>query len=230
MSLMIPQRRVARALAPGLLLLACASGPAPAVGATAYISDELTVPLRHGATPQDRILRILPAGIRLEVRERDPATGYALVTLQDGTEGWVPLQYLVDQPIARDRLEAANREVDRLAETVTELRARLESAQGIQAQAAGDHLLPSNDVLRLEQELSEIRRASANALDTAAANQRLTELNARLRDELNLLVEERDRLAASSQQRWLLIGGGLVLAGLVLGMILKARPRRSAWS
>jgi SH3 domain protein len=229
MTLMPPQRAV-RALAVGLLLAAFASAPAPADAATAYLSDELTVPLRTGASAQHRILRVLPAGVRVEVRERDAASGFALVTLQDGTEGWLPLQYLKDQPIARDRLEAANREVERLNQTVADLRGRLETAQGVRAEVEGTTLTLSDDVLRLEQELSEVRRASASAIETAAANQRLTELNARLRDELNLLVEERDRLVASSQQRWLLIGGGLVLGGLVLGMILKTRPRRSAWS
>jgi SH3 domain protein len=227
----IPPRTLPHTLACVLLLIASTSlYGTPARAATAYISDELTVPMRTGASNGHRILRVLPAGARLEVRERDTDSGFARVTTQDGTEGWVPLQYLKDQPIARDRLAAATAEVARLTQTVADLRSRLEAAQGGREEAEETSSTLADDVSRLEQELTEVRRASASALETATANQRLTELNARLRDEMNLLVEERDRLADNIQQRWLMIGGGLVLLGLVLGMILKTRPRRSAWT
>jgi SH3 domain protein len=198
--------------------------------ATGYVSDELTVPLRTGATNGHRILRMLPAGTRLQVHERNPAAGYARVTTEQGAEGWVPLQYLKDEPIARDRLAAANQEIESLNQTVAQLRERLQAAQGTSMVVEESNSSLSSDVGRLQQELVDVRRASSSAIETAAANQRLTELNARLRDELDLLIEERDRLAANSEQRWLMIGGGLVLLGLVLGMFLKTRPRRSAWS
>jgi SH3 domain protein len=226
----ISARRALQAATASLVLTLCSLVAAPAQAATAYISDELTVPMRSGASNGHRILRILPAGARLDVRERDTEAGYARVATQDGTEGWVPLQYLKDQPIARDRLEAATAEVQRLTQTVTELRGRLETVQGVRQEAEETNSSLVDDVTRLEQELAEVRRVSATAIETASANQRLTDLNARLREELNQLVEERDRLAANSQERWLMIGGGLVLLGLFLGMILKARPRRSAWS
>ena len=45
-----------------------------------------------------------------------------------------------------------------------------------------------------------------------------------------VLASERDALKDNAQERWLLIGAGLVLLGLVLGFVIKARPRRSAWT
>ncbi|MFU8813968.1 MAG: TIGR04211 family SH3 domain-containing protein [Pseudomonadales bacterium] len=226
------ERAPLRALTCSLVLTALMlAGPAPAaLAASAYISDELTVPLRTGASNAYRILRVLPAGTRLDVRQRDTDAGYARVSTQDGTEGWVPLQYLQDQPIARDRLEAANREVQRLTQTVAELRQRLQALQGARSESEETNTSLTSEVARLEQELAEIRRAAAGAIETADANRRLDELNTRLRDELNLLVEERDRLETNIQQRWFMLGGGLVLLGLILGLTLKARPRRSGWS
>ena len=44
------------------------------------------------------------------------------------------------------------------------------------------------------------------------------------------LVGERDTLKDNAQERWLMIGAGLVLLGFVLGIVIKARPRRSAWN
>jgi SH3 domain protein len=215
----------------GLLLAALlATAVPPAQAQTVYISDELTVPIRTGPSTGHRILRILPAGTALEVRERDEAAGYARVVTRAGTEGWVPLQYLVNQPIARDRLEAAQREIQRLSETVTALRAELRDVTGERSAAQETSETLSAQVTRLEQELAEIKRISAGAIETEAANQRLTELNARLREELDALVDERDRLQENAQQRWLMLGGGLVLVGLLLGVIIKSRPRRSAWT
>lgn len=229
----IRERAPLRALTCGLMLAAALALtlPAPAAqAATAYISDELTVPMRSGASSGHRILRVLPAGVRLEVGERDTEAGFARVTTQDGTEGWVPIQYLQNQPIARDRLEAASREVERLTQTVSELRERLQAVQGDRSDTEESNLNLSEQLSRLEQELAEIRRASASAIETASTNQRLNELNARLRDELNLLAEERDRLETNTQQRWFMLGGGLVLLGLIIGLTMKTRPRRSAWS
>ena len=48
--------------------------------------------------------------------------------------------------------------------------------------------------------------------------------------EMDELVATITALEDNAQERWLLIGGGLVLAGLVLGAAIKARPQRSAWS
>jgi cell division protein FtsB len=82
----------------------------------------------------------------------------------------------------------------------------------------------------LEKELADIRQISAGAVEEHASNQRLAELNERLRNELANLVLERDTLEDNAQQRWLLVGAGLVLLGLALGVVIKARPRRSAWN
>lgn len=218
----------------GVLLIALLAGagtPTHAAAETLYISDVLTVPLRSGPSTGHRILhRGLPSGTALEVLGRDDDAGYAQVRTSGGTEGWLPLQYLVAQPIARDRLQEANRQIQRLEQTVAELRGRLGDVQEdkTEAETSNSELQTRANALQLE--LTELKRVSASAMETAAANKRLTELNARLREELDDMVSELDVLRENVQQRWLIIGGGLVLLGLILGVVIKARPRRSAWS
>ncbi|HEX7037405.1 MAG TPA: TIGR04211 family SH3 domain-containing protein [Pseudomonadales bacterium] len=214
----------------GLLTVLGLSAPAPADAETAWVSDELIINFRSIPASNGRILKLLPAGTRLEVIERQPEGEWARVRTQGGDEGWVEQQYLVREPIAAHRLEAANREVERLTRTVADLREQLAGVQAARTQAEQSSSNLTGEVSRLEQELAEIKRISSSALETAAENQRLNELNARLRQELDALVEERDELVANSRQRWMMIGGGLVLGGLVLGMIVKSRPRRSAWT
>jgi SH3 domain protein len=212
-----------------IVLLVITAG-APVWAETAYVSDELVINFRSLPSANGRIAKLLPAGTRLEVMERQSDGEWARVQTSDGDEGWVLQQYLSAEPVAAQRLESANREVERLTRTVTDLQERLDSVQSARSEAEQSSSNLTSEVSRLEQELAEIRQVSASALETAEENRRLNELNARLRNELDALVEEREYLAANSRQRWMMIGGGLVLGGLILGMIVKSRPRRSAWT
>ena len=75
-----------------------------------------------------------------------------------------------------------------------------------------------------------MKRVSAGALAEHQENLQLESLNARLRAEVDDLVAETRRLESNLQERWMMIGGGLVFAGLIAGFAIKTRPRRSGWS
>jgi SH3 domain protein len=222
--------RLTAALLATLTFLASTT-PTSANAETVYISDKLTVPLRSGPSNANRILhRGLPSGTRMEVLARDSDSGFVQIRTDRGTEGWLPSQYLVSEPIARDRLVAANRRIDELRATISEQRQQLDQLSS--GKSASDQSVSqlSQRVKELEQELSEIKRISAGAIAQNETNKELTALNERLRSEVDELVVTISDLEDNVQERWLLIGGGLVLAGLVLGVAIKARPRRSAWS
>ncbi len=219
-----------RLLAAALLLLVAATLWAQEGGQRMYVSDELLITFRTQPSTRGEIIRNLSTGTPVEVLQMRQEEEWALVRIRDGREGWVRKQYLQGEPVARDRIRAVNREVTRLTQTVSELREQLGAVQSARTEAEQSSSSLDAQVSQLTQELAEIKRVSAGALETAAENRRLAELNSRLRAELDTLVEERDRLASDSQQRGLLVGGGLVVLGLILGLVLKARPRRSAWS
>ena len=198
---------------------------------TNYVSDNLTVPLRSGPSNAHRILhRGLPSGTRLEVIGRDEESGFTQVRTDRDTEGWVPTQYLVTQPIARDQLISARARIGELENAVAQQHGEL--ADLIEGKGATDEANASlnRQVQNAQQELDEIKRISKGAIDEHATNQRLTDLNARLREELDDLTEAHRRTEDNLQQRWLMIGAGLVLLGLLIGVAIKARPRRSAWT
>ncbi len=202
-----------------------------AAAETMYISDSLTVPLRSGPSNSHRILhRGLPSGTALEVIERDEESGFAHIRTARGTEGWLPMQYLLAEPIARDRLEQANIRIAQLDAAEVELREQLQTSDRDQRQSQQTNTQLDSQIANLEAELEEIKRISKGAIEEHASNLRLMDLNARVREELDDLVAERNALEDNLQQRWMLIGGGLVLLGLGLGTIIKTRPRRSGWS
>ena len=220
---------------PALLLAGLLVGTlcSPTLGAaeTAYISDRLTVPVRSGPSNANRILhRGLPSGTRLTILSRDGDSDFVQVRTEGGTEGWLPGQYLVTQPIARDQLVAANRRIDSLTETVEQQKQQLDALTSGKSNAEASNSQLSGQVKQLEQELAEIKRISAGAIAQNETNKELIALNDRLRSEVDELAATINTLEDNVQERWLMIGGALVLVGLLLGVAIKARPRRSAWN
>lgn len=202
----------------------------PAVRAqTVWISDEFTVPLRSGPSNEHRILhKGLPSGTELEVL----GTGddYTHVRTPSGLEGWISTQYLVKEPIARIQLVTANNRIQALEKQLAQRGESLSELRSTSTEAASNNDRLAAQVAQLQAELAEIKQVSSGAIDEHARNQELTSLNARLRAEVDDLTEESQRLENSTEQRWLLIGGALVLGGLLAGVAIKARPRRSGWS
>ena len=196
-----------------------------------WISDEFTVPVRSGPSDGHRIVhRGLPSGTELEVLGVDNAAEYTHVRTAGGVEGWISSQYLVKQPIAQVQLAAANNRIQALERQLAQRGEALTELKSTSSEAAstGDRL--AAQVAKLEAELADVKQVSASALEEHARVQELTSLNARLRAEVDDLTEESQRLESNTEQRWLLIGGVLVLGGMLAGVAIKARPRRSGWS
>lgn len=209
-----------RKLVPGLLLAAMALFCVSAPAATMYISDQFTVPLRRGPSNSHRILHAgLPSGTALEVLGEDSAAGFTQVRMPNGTEGWIQTQYLSAQPVARDRLVAADRRVESLA-------SQLKSLRGSEGRASD----LTKQTEKLQTELAEVRRISATSLANYEENKQLKAGNEALQTQVTQLTERVRQLERNAMLSWMLAGGGLVLLGLILGAWIKSRPKRSSWA
>ena len=194
----------------------------------AYITDELRAEMRSGASNQHRITNFLPAGTRVDVLGEE--NDFTRVRTPRGSEGWVPSQYVTSTPSAADRLVAAQARIDKLEELAQSGDQKsFQLMNDLETTTARAEQL-DNDLTQARAELEEIRTISSNAVQVFEEKQRLTELNERLRDELEDLAADRERLAENLQRQWLLMGAGLIFIGLILGVLIKSRPRRSAWS
>jgi SH3 domain protein len=211
----------------GLLLMSLA-----AVGQTRYISDNIPVTLRSGPSLENRILKNLAAGTRLELVGADETSGYSQVRVtSDGTQGWILTRYLSEQPIARDRLAAAERaladaktrvndlesQVASLTEELNGTRARMEQAAATNADVTS--------------ELEEIRRTSANAVRLRDENESLKQRMAEAEQRVDRLSMQNTELASQGRQQWFLVGAGVLCGGIVIGLIAPnvKRKRRSSW-
>jgi SH3 domain protein len=201
----------------GLLL---AGLSVPTLAATMYVSDQFTVPVRRGPSSSHRILHAgLPSGTPLEVIGEDSAAGFTQVRMPNGTEGWIETHYLSAQPVARDRLTAAERRVETLE-------GQLKTLRGTEGRASD----LSKQTEKLQAELAEVRRISATSLANYEENKQLKTSNEGLQTQVTQLTERVRQLERNVMLRWMLAGGGLVLLGLMLGAWIKSRPKRSSWA
>lgn len=198
---------------------------------TVYISDALTVPMRRGPSTGHKIVHAgLPAGTPLEVLGEDQAAGFTHVRTQNGTEGWVQTQYLVEQPIAKDRLAVATKRIQTLEAELKTLRENLKEARGTRTELERNNSQLAKQTEQLQAELAEIRRVSATSIAQYEENKQLKAQLQEFQTQNTQLTERVRQLERNVTLRWMLAGGGLVLLGLLLGAWIKSRPKRSTWA
>jgi SH3 domain protein len=177
------------------------------------------------------ILRNLEAGERVEVLEEN-GEGYSRVRVADqGTEGWILTRFLTAEPIARERLVVAERNLSTARERVTGLEA--ETAQLSRDLAATRAELEQSRASHgtATRELADIRTASANVVEIRDQNQRLQQRVVQLERQVDELTADNERLARRSNQNWFVVGAAVLLAGIVIGLVAPSlrRKRRSDW-
>jgi SH3 domain protein len=201
---------------------------------TKYIDDTLLVPLRSGEGTGFRIVhKGLKSGTQLEVISRNVVSGYSQVRTRSGIEGYLPSRYLINTPIARDRLITINKELETFREENASLSTQVDSLQNELNTLKQTHTSTAQQLEIHTQELSRVKSVSSDALNLERRNIELREGNETLRNELELLQVENARLNDKSESNMLLIGGGLVLLGAILAIILpllKSGKRGESWA
>ncbi len=197
-----------------------------AVGDVNYISDVVTVPLRSGPTTAHRILhRGLPSGTQLTILGTDEEAGFTQVRTNDGMEGWVTSQYLIGEPIARVKLAAAEKRLQSLKAEIDKEREGRVSIQAEHKETDANNRTLNSQVQSLSKELTELKRISGDSINEHARNIELVQQNTRLAAQFEEQSNKARQLEENLQLKWLLYGGALVLIGLLIGVVLKARPR-----
>lgn len=203
-----------------------------AFGQTRYISDEVPVTLRSGPSLENRILRNLSAGVRLEVLGEDEDAGYTHVRVaSDGTEGWILTRYLTSQPVARERLAAAERELGTARARVDELETQVASLSEDLRHAREELEAAMSANSDITTELRDIRSASANAITLRDQNETLRRRLAEAEQQISRLTMETRELESDSRQSWFMVGAGVLFGGILIGLIAPSfrRKRRSDW-
>ncbi len=188
------------------------AGIVPAYGEQGYVTDLCTVPLKSGAAPAYKIVRMVNSGTPLEILQPD-TQGYIKVKTPEGISGWMMTQYLMDQPSARKRIGPLEARVAALENENHILRSENETLN-----AARDAATRCND------ELTTVRSTAAQTLAIHEENRQLHQDIAAARERQQQLEIENTALRDSSYRHWFLAGAGVAFGGLACGLIL---PRLS---
>ena len=193
-----------------IALLCALLASAVAHSETLYVSDRLTLNLREGPSSTADVLRpSLNSGDALEVVGRDDGGEFLEVVTEDGRRGWVHGQYLISTPIARDRLQAAEERIAALLDTIAAQRAELDAA------GSGAGHAPVDEALKAQMD---------------GLGRQIEELKGLLARPEPKPAEQPPEMVRTLRDHWPVLGFGLFVIGLVLGLIISARPKHKAWS
>ncbi|BBL76338.1 TIGR04211 family SH3 domain-containing protein [Methylomagnum ishizawai] len=206
------------ALALGFALAAqAAPAPAPKKG---YITDKLEVQMRAGQTLQHKVLKMIPSGTPVTIMGDNYDTGYSLVKLENGEDGWVLTRYLTTEPLIRSQLDEARRKLMAVQDDNRRLKEELVAVQS--GKEGLDHVGRQHraEIERLNTELIAIRQASANAVQIQDERDRLQQYVIELERDVETLRREKTALESDYRQGWFMIGAGVLFAGMLLGVVL----------
>ncbi|MEJ6670682.1 MAG: TIGR04211 family SH3 domain-containing protein [Pseudomonadales bacterium] len=211
-----------------LLGLMCLVFSAASVAETLYIRDTLYLPLRAEPIDDSELIRKgLKSGTPLESLGALTDNGYRWVRFEEDNgnlvEGYIQDQYLVNQPIARTQLETLTASLEAATQEANMAGAALNEAIAVRNNALND-AETSREQLRLaNDEIARITALSVDAISLAAALDDAQQRARQQTTELAMLQTQQATLSQKVEQRWFLIGGGIVFSGALIGFWVSRR-------
>ena len=217
-----------------IIALGYSAFPALAQEEVRYISDILYVPLRSGQGNEYRIINAaLRSGTELVMLESPEGSEWSRVRTPNGTEGWIPNQYLSSEVPARTQLAQAQTQLALLNEE--NARFKKENAQLLNTNKALE-AKTSNEVANrtdAEQQLQQIKAISANAIELDQRYRDLLEKHQLMQTELDTLKAENERLVNDQRMNFLFYGAGILIFGMIFATILPSlrfKKKYSEWA
>ncbi|MDG1462807.1 MAG: TIGR04211 family SH3 domain-containing protein, partial [Gammaproteobacteria bacterium] len=143
-----------------------------------WVTDRGEFTMRSGKSTSNKIIRMLKSGVRVELLKTDSISGYSLVRMSNGQEGWVLSRYLVKSPPALLRLPQLEKDLSRVSQLSDE-------RQALQSEVR----VLTSDNKKLSLELERIKKVSANAVKLDSENTKLRESLGSSRSRISELEE-----------------------------------------
>jgi len=215
-----------------LLLLLCLCGIGQALAETRYITDMTQIMMRSGEGTKYKIIRSLTSGEAVEELGTNKRTGYSRIRIKDGTTGYVLTRQLQDEPGARDQLAAIKARLAEFQEAPDQLAMKLSELRSTHEKLKTTRKTLEQEKEQLEEELAAIKYASENLVAITQERSDLRKTVADLTGQVAELRQKNRDLKNGTNQRWFLIGAGVVVGAILIGLILphlRFRRRKSDW-
>jgi SH3 domain protein len=202
---------------------------------TRYVSDRVLVPVRSGAGSDFRIVNSgLPSGTALMVFGESEDGKWAEIETRAGTRGWMPSQFLQAEPPASLLMNELKLEVEQLRSERDRVVSQLNQRSSAADEADDTILTLRSELEATTNELTEVKRVSAAALDLDALNQQLVAEVESERSDADLLRLENVRLRERIANNQILDGALAVLLGVILAVVAPrlwpSKKRQDGWS
>ncbi len=203
----------------------------PQAQTTKYVTDRLEITMRSGKSTSHKVIKMLPSGTALAVLDTDKESGYSHVKTNTGLEGWVITRYLLNEPVARERLAKAEATIEQLRAEQSSNQARLSNLSGSQQSLDKSNKALTTENKKLKQDLTRIRQTAGNALNLENENQSLKKKLFSIERDYQLLQQQTEALKDRSDRDWFIAGAGVLIVGMMMGFVFpKLRWRKkSSW-
>jgi SH3 domain protein len=198
-----------------------------AMAQTHFITDTIQVTLRSGPAMDRKIIALLDSGQPLEIMEKGDE--WSQIRLPSGREGWVLTRLIQTDTPLKTQLAALQERYDALLDQSGMPSAEMKKLEN-------DKAALSKQLAQARQELSgltEAKRQLEAALADADAIQthrnRLVKELAESRGQAAGLTREITAARSKRNIWWFLSGAGVLVLGLLIGLSMRSRRKRSSY-
>ena len=187
--------------------------------------------MRTGPSVQNKIVKPLPSGTRIEVLRTDSGNGHSQIQLSSGEIGYILTRFISDKPSARNRLGRMQKQLTQLRSEPNELRSLLAASQEENELLISENVRLTDVAKKASKELKNIKSISGDVINISAHNQKLESEVQQLLLQLDDIRIQNEALKDNSERVRNLLGIGILLLGLFLGWVLSisGRRNRNSW-
>jgi len=191
-----------------------------------YVKPISEVAIRRGQGTEYKIIAIVKDGTMVE--QLDEVEGYTNVRLVDGREGWILSRFLSTEPPITEVLASLQAENEQAKNNEMTAVQELEevSSQRARSQAELETITGERDQIKAD--YLKLQEYTANAVETKKNLTKLSEENKLLQEGFSRVQQENSGLKKDKTINWFLAGGGVLLAGVLLGRFSAASRKRKS--
>lgn len=197
---------------------------------TMYITDQIKVTLRSGPGLKYQIIKMISTGNKVRAINAT-SNGYTQVELPNGNKGWILSRYLMSTPPSTLILPHVKKQLTSTKKSLNETLNKVsqEQAQLTEIQKSKRQLKIKYNALN--QNYHSLAKTSKKAIALKKQNKFLTKKSEKSIQTLDTLSRENKKLHQQLEIKWFLAGGGILFAGLLIGLLLPKliRRRRDNW-
>ncbi len=198
----------------------------PVEAKTMYVTDVLKVTLRTGPSIENKIIKLIESGQRVEVLK--PGEQWSLVRLFDGKEGWILNRYLISSEtsnIRLERLESEHSDLKTKFKTIVEENSKLKTDN----KTLGSALSDSEKALKqVRNDYESLKASSAEFLTLKSNFEKASRQLSEQSKKADKLEEQVAKLEFSNYIKWFLAGSGVLIIGFIIGFSTKRQRRESS--